>query len=340
MSEIRGKYDAASAKYERFSLEKRSEAFLKNAIKEGRQLSCTFHDTQEQAYVVGRAYVDRYVQAAAELQGLDQLTLQVSGSGVKVVNIAAGHDDEGKIEIDFHPGNPLVELSPFEERQGRYEGIVIMPTQGEDDRHSTMPYIIMQDKKGYAVSVNSEYGFPLSTLSIESHMLVACNGTASIDIPALDAYRARNKAIAELALRSGRSDKQAVMNRVHKLHGALYTENPYGFTPLQRVGDLQMLGRLGAETAETDKERHEAIITVLREMFAHGRAVNLAGDVSYMPQDQLEFHEVSGTIIDVLSVHPNSDTPEPTLVLSCRTQSPDGEALCYAPVSRIAQFHF
>jgi hypothetical protein len=296
--------------------------------------------SKDQAVEVGQAYVTKYTEEATRLNGLDELKLQVSAPGVLVANVTAEHDGQGMLAIDFNLENPLVELAPFQERTGSYRGMFVISTEDVDGNNLARPYLVLKDDQEHQINMNNQYGFPLSTVTVKNYMLAACDESTPIEIPKLENYRAQIKAIAELALRSGVGTNRALMQRVHKLQGALYTESPYRFTSLHRVNDLQMLGRLGTATAETDQPRHEAIISVLREMFARGRIVRLIGEVSYTPMAALETKEVLGKVIDVISTHPGSGTPEPTLVLECQSQAGASQSLCYAPVSRISKFSF
>lgn len=335
-------YDKADSpeKFERFSVERESELFIQNALKLGQQLAYQKFTSSDAAYEAGRQLIDTQVASAMEIKGIYNVHLKVSGSGVKVVNIDAGQDDEGKLIFDTHPGTPFVDLEPLAERHGRYEGFIITPMNFSDDTYGTMLYVVMMERQKHSVPINTQYGFPLSLLTIENRMLVACDGTAQIEVPSLAAYRSRNKAIADLALKSDRADQARLMQKVHRLNGALYREVPSEFTELRDVRSLRELGETGKTYAKADDEKSEAVVSVLRETLGHGRYLTVIGEASLGINSDLVFLHIQGSVVDILPTHPGLEESEPTIVLACGKAGSQDESLYYAPISRIESLRF
>lgn len=339
IAEIPFDMQEAPRRAERFAVEQRGEQFFQEAVQGGVVLASQRFTGTDEAAEAGRRFIAEQSGKGAEITGLSDVMLHVSGPGVKHVNVDAGID-EGRLIFDFHPDMPLADLERAAEKNGYFKAMVMKLVQFPDGTYGSVPYFVLKDEQDVVIPINAQYGFPLSTLKIESYVLVACDGTADIDIPALETHRSRNQALADLALRLGHGDEQGLMRRLHDLNGALLTGETDRPTMLRRVENLRQIGEVGREYVAADAETGESLIAVLQTMLHRGRPVSLMGEASTGPDQPLVACEANGLIVDILPAHPSLESAGPTIVLSCKAEYEVSETLCYMPLSRIRSLQF
>lgn len=316
------------------------EAYILEAIKSGQQLASErFSDTSTLETGCG-LFVHRFVETAASIDGLYETLLSVRGPGVLVPRFDAAHDDSGGLHFDMHMEAPLRSLDIFEEKRGRLESITLITRIAEEDKHQAVLYLVLRDDIRHNFRVNTNYGFPMTEVNLTSRILVACDGTADVEIPALTSERARRQAIARLALQCGGNEHDSIVRKAHRLKNALHHEDIDRFISLRSIEDVRQLGVYGREQAAVNQTKSEAVVDVLRETLGRNRTLKIIGDMSFGANEPLVFAQTLGRVIDVLPEHPGLDEPEPTLVVSCQQSERPESALCYVPVSRIESLDF
>ena len=193
------------------------------------------------------------------------MRIKATGSNLLASNIDLTHDETG-LSVGVDTTEPYRELAPLAERDGFYYGAPLLPHQDEIGYFIT-PMLILQETN--IIPIDSEDGMPISMVAIQEFTQIPLGGDTYLEVPELEARKARKQALKEVDFKDLTSGKE-IMDALYYLKEAFQLTNTHAYMELEDVGHLHRLGRVDREEADV-----ETVTTALRELFGRERRVVL-----------------------------------------------------------------
>lgn len=319
---------------DKFAAERELQGLFETIRQQGTLLSQLRFSTAEQAK-------DEGVKFAAVVNELTRkvsrsVTFRITGSEIAYSNIDVDLEDGKIIGLGIDTEDPFIMCDPLTELTGHYYGAPLLP--GYDERgYFTTPYIILENTR--RSKVYSDDKMPVAQLVIQSYAKAPLTTATYIDIPALAEYDARQAAYGRVVMKSIER-QQEIRAALEFLEETFAAADETKFLPLENLDALLSLGRITSEDGDT-----MAVVDALREVFGHGRIVEIKGMAYEGPSGNiLDRYQITGKILDILDSHENLQVSEALLVMETpRVDENTGmteKILYYVPISGIESLKY
>lgn len=299
-----------------------------------------------------RMLLERYLNSANTIEGVNELDLTLSGDGVVVPNISTYQLNKGDesqhgfmVTVDNEAQTRKLELA--EDIPARFEGFLINIDNGDlGFRLKTSLIVRMGQAHQFSMDIIPELGVPMVAATTNMRALVALDGSAHISVDALELER-RNLENKEMARRYSRLPyvTGAFGKHLNRLELALQKDNKETFTSLNNPRIIRALGRTGAENASESS----LAATVIEDSLLLRIGQNRELQIVYSERSATNHGEelkvrkyVKGRLLHV-AVNGIIGEKIPRFVLDGASSSLDGRpeyGVHYVPFTQVEQFSF
>lgn len=327
--------------YELADREKRTDEYIRSVLLQGGQLAHRVFGNEADAYEASDMYTDTCRKTARSIPKIEGVDLTASGEGVLVTNIKSTIDNNtGILSIETNPTECLVPLSMFESRAFHYDGVVAGVMEVDKGKWKVQPCVIGTESVKGQWGINSaSFGFPLTKIGIESHIVIPCaHEDVHVEVDELVRHQQYELALNELAVQDDESI--GLVGDITRIHDA-FTKEHASVALFPEMTLLREIGKKGLQFGARDYKRADILNTALVKTIGVDRPLILDGKVYKADIDNKILHEYTsgfrGTVLEVVSQLPHSENHVgPTLVM----MPEDDSQMHYIPLSSITALKY